>query len=164
MKEFYATGRRKNSIARVRVFPGSGEIKVNKKTLIGHFKRETLKMVIEQPLEMTETLDKFDIIANVKGGGLSGQAGAMRLGVSRALIKYDEELRPILKASPRIDLPDEKWASIRIFLDLEQALNQLDKLHHRGYSSLISKTVCNKIDRKDVASASRRTACRSRMM
>ena len=99
MKQFYATGRRKNSIARVRLLPGSGEIKVNKKTLIDHFKRETLKMIIEQPLEVTETTAKFDIIAIVSGGGLTGQAGAMRLGISRALIKYDEELRPVLKSN-----------------------------------------------------------------
>lgn len=99
MKQFYATGRRKNSIARVRIFPGSGKIEVNNKSLIDFFKRETLKMVIEQPLEITETTAKFDIIANVKGGGLTGQAGAMRLGISRALIKYDEELRSTLKAS-----------------------------------------------------------------
>ena len=99
MKQFYATGRRKNSVARVRIFPGSGKIEVNNKSLIDFFKRETLKMVIEQPLEITETTAKFDIIANVKGGGLTGQAGAMRLGISRALIKYDEELRSTLKAN-----------------------------------------------------------------
>ena len=99
MKEFYATGRRKNSIARVRLFPGSGKIKVNKKPLLNFFKRETLKMIIEQPLEVTDSIAKFDIIANVKGGGLTGQAGAMRLGISRALLKYNEELRPILKAN-----------------------------------------------------------------
>ena len=98
MKYFYATGRRKNSIARVRIFPGSGKIEVNKKSLIDFFKRETLKMIIEQPLELTETVGKFDIVANVKGGGLTGQAGAMRLGISRALLKYDEELRPVLKS------------------------------------------------------------------
>jgi small subunit ribosomal protein S9 len=99
MKQFYATGRRKNSIARVRILPGSGEVVVNKRTLIGHFKRETLKMIIEQPLEVTEAMGKFDIYANVKGGGLTGQAGAMRLGISRALLKYDEELKPILRAN-----------------------------------------------------------------
>jgi small subunit ribosomal protein S9 len=99
MKAFYATGRRKNSVARVRILPGSGSIVVNKKTLIDHFKRETLKMVVEQPLDVTETTSKFDIIANVRGGGLTGQAGAVRLGISRALLKYDEELRPILKAN-----------------------------------------------------------------
>ena len=99
MKVFYATGRRKNSIARVRIIPGSGKIEVNKKSLIDYFRRETLKMIIEQPLDITETGSKFDIFANVKGGGLTGQAGAVRLGISRALLKYDEELRPILKSS-----------------------------------------------------------------
>lgn len=97
--DYFATGRRKNSIARVRIKPGSGDVKVNKKSLIDYFKRETLKMVIEQPLDKTETMGKFDIIADVRGGGLSGQAGAVRLGISRALLKYDEELRPILRAN-----------------------------------------------------------------
>ena len=97
--EYYATGRRKNSIARVRIKPGSGKVEVNNKSLIDHFKRETLKMIIEQPLDKTETMDKFDIIASVNGGGLTGQAGALRLGISRALLKYDEELKPILRAN-----------------------------------------------------------------
>jgi len=79
--------------------PGSGDVKVNKQSLIDYFKRETLKMIIEQPLDKTETLGKFDIIADVRGGGLTGQAGAVRLGISRALLKYDEELRPILRAN-----------------------------------------------------------------
>jgi len=99
MKEFYATGRRKNSIARVRITPGSGKIEVNKKSLIDHFKRETLKMIIEQPLDVTESSGKFDIYARVNGGGLSGQAGAMRLGISRALVRYDEELKSTLRAN-----------------------------------------------------------------
>jgi len=97
--EYYATGRRKNSIARVRVKPGSGNVEVNEKSLIDYFKRETLKMIIEQPLDKTETMDKFDIIASVNGGGLAGQAGALRLGISRALVKYDEELKSILRAN-----------------------------------------------------------------
>ena len=97
--DYFATGRRKNSIARVRIKPGSGDVKVNKQSLIDYFKRETLKMIIEQPLDKTETLGKFDIIADVRGGGLTGQAGAVRLGISRALLKYDEELRPILRAN-----------------------------------------------------------------
>lgn len=99
MKEFYATGRRKNSIARVRLLPGSGEIKVNNQSLIDYFKRETLKMIIEQPLAVTESMGKFDILVNVQGGGLTGQAGAMRLGISRALLKFDEELKPILRVN-----------------------------------------------------------------
>jgi small subunit ribosomal protein S9 len=96
---FNATGRRKNSIARVRIMPGDGKIIVNDRSLIEHFKRETLKMIIERPLELTDTIAKFDVIANVVGGGLTGQAGAMRLGISRALIKFNEELRPILKSN-----------------------------------------------------------------
>jgi small subunit ribosomal protein S9 len=97
--EYSATGRRKNSIARVRVKTGSGIIQVNNKSLIEYFKRETLKMIILQPLEKTETLLKFDIDADVIGGGLTGQAGAVRLGISRALLQFDEALRPILRAN-----------------------------------------------------------------
>jgi small subunit ribosomal protein S9 len=83
----------------VRVKTGSGIIQVNNKSLIEYFKRETLKMIIEQPLEKTETLLKFDIDADVIGGGLTGQAGAVRLGISRALLQFDEALRPILRAN-----------------------------------------------------------------
>ncbi len=97
--EFLATGRRKNSIARVRIKPGTGNIQVNRQSLLDYFKRETLKMIIEQPLDKTETLGKFDIEADVIGGGLTGQAGALRLGISRALLKYDAELRSILRAN-----------------------------------------------------------------
>lgn len=99
MKEstHYATGRRKESVARVWITPGEGNVNVNGRSLLEHFKRETLKMVIEQPLEIAEALDKFDIRALVSGGGLSGQAGALRLGISRALIQADEELRKPLK-------------------------------------------------------------------
>ena len=101
MKEdsFYATGRRKESVARVWLSPGSGEIKVNGKSLLEHFKRETLKMLIEQPLEITESFGNYDIFASVKGGGLSGQAGALRLGISRALTKVNDDMRsPFKKA------------------------------------------------------------------
>ncbi|OQX84696.1 30S ribosomal protein S9 [candidate division KSB1 bacterium 4484_87] len=97
--EYYATGRRKESVARVRIRPGNGSIIVNGKPLLEHFKRETLKMIIEQPLERTETMGKFDIVASVEGGGLTGQAGALLLGISRALIQFDADLRPILKSA-----------------------------------------------------------------
>jgi len=90
-------GRRKHSVARVRMVPGSGEIIINKKPVLDYLKRETLKMIVEQPLEVTETLGKYDIFANVFGGGLSGQAGAIRLGISRALLKVDLEFRAVLK-------------------------------------------------------------------
>ncbi|MDZ7290654.1 MAG: 30S ribosomal protein S9 [candidate division KSB1 bacterium] len=96
---FDAVGRRKTSTARVRLIPGEGKVIVNSQPLLDYFKRETLKMIIEQPLQVTETLGKFDIYANVNGGGLTGQAGAMRLGVSRALLKFNEEFRKKLKAA-----------------------------------------------------------------
>ena len=94
---FDAIGRRKEAVARVRLVPGEGKVIVNKMPLLDFFKRETLKMIIEQPLELTETLGKYDISANVNGGGLSGQAGAVRLGIARALLKIDLEHRPKLK-------------------------------------------------------------------
>lgn len=96
---YIATGRRKNSVARVRLVPGEGKIVVNKREVLDYFKRPTLQMIIEQPLELTETIGKFDVIANCHGGGLTGQAGAMRLGISRALQVFDEELRSALKSA-----------------------------------------------------------------
>ena len=97
MEVYIATGRRKNAIARVRMIPGNGKIEVNGKDLLEHFRRETLKMDIEQPLEVTENLDKFDFVITVEGGGLTGQAGAVRLGIARALVQYSEDHRPILR-------------------------------------------------------------------
>jgi len=94
---YYATGRRKESVARVWMTPGSGEFKINGRTLLDHFKRETLKMLIEQPFEVTETGGQYDISATVNGGGLSGQAGALRLGISRALLQVNDEMRPTLR-------------------------------------------------------------------
>ncbi len=95
---FDATGRRKEAVARVRLVPGEGKMIVNGRPFLDYFKRETLKMIVEEPLEVTNTLGKFDIYARVKGGGLSGQAGAMRLGIARALVLYDESLRPTLRS------------------------------------------------------------------
>ena len=93
----YATGRRKESIARVRMKPGSGAFTVNERTLDDYFGRETSKMVLKQPLEVVEQLGKVDIFINVCGGGLSGQAGAIRHGISRCLIKLNGDYRPALK-------------------------------------------------------------------
>ncbi|MEK6679845.1 MAG: 30S ribosomal protein S9 [Nitrospirota bacterium] len=93
----YATGKRKNAIARVLVSPGSGKIIVNNKELGDYFGRETLQMMVRQPLELTENLGKLNISANVLGGGLSGQAGAIRHGISKALIAMDSALRDKLK-------------------------------------------------------------------
>jgi len=95
--QYYATGRRKSSTARVFLRPGKGTIEVNKRTIDDYFPNETLKMIIRQPLQLTETTDKFDIVATVKGGGISGQAGAIKHGISRALVDYNQELRKRLK-------------------------------------------------------------------
>lgn len=94
---YSATGRRKTSVARVTMTAGAGEIVVNKKPFETYFPRPTLRMLIKQPLELTGMADKYNVAARVNGGGLSGQAGAVRHGISRALIKMDSELRPKLK-------------------------------------------------------------------
>ena len=94
---FYGTGRRKSSIARVYIKPGKGTITVNKRDLDEYFGLETLKVVVRQPLVVVDGLNKFDITVTVKGGGTTGQAGAIRHGIARALCKVDEEYRPVLK-------------------------------------------------------------------
>ena len=96
-KSFYGTGKRKSSIARVWLKPGAGTITVNNKTLDDYFGRDTSKMVVKQPLELTENVDKFDIFVTVKGGGDSGQAGAIKHGITKALLLFDAELLGTLK-------------------------------------------------------------------
>jgi small subunit ribosomal protein S9 len=95
--EYYGTGKRKSSTARVRLLPGAGQVIVNKRDLSEYFKNETQRTVIRYPLAVTDNLGKFDIRANVNGGGTSGQAGAIRLGIANALLKFNAELRPRLK-------------------------------------------------------------------
>jgi small subunit ribosomal protein S9 len=95
--QYNATGRRKTSTARVYLRPGKGEITINKSTLEQYFGRETARMLVRQPLELVDSLDKFDVYVNVSGGGISGQAGAIRHGITRALLQYDETLRPALR-------------------------------------------------------------------
>ena len=95
--KFYGTGRRKKSIARVYLVPGTGVITVNKRDLDEYFGLETLKVIVRQPLVATETADKFDVIVNVHGGGFTGQAGAIRHGIARALVKADEAYKPAVK-------------------------------------------------------------------
>lgn len=94
---FYGTGRRKKSVARVRVYAGSGKITINNRDIDDYFGLETLKLIVRQPLALTGTADKFDIVCNVQGGGVTGQAGAIRHGLSRALLQYDKNLRSALK-------------------------------------------------------------------
>ena len=95
--QYMGTGRRKKSVARVRLVPGEGKVIVNKREIETYFGLETLRVIVNQPLVLTATKDKFDVLVNVYGGGLSGQAGAIRHGISRALLKADEELRGALK-------------------------------------------------------------------
>ena len=95
--QYYGTGRRKTSTARVYLRPGSGEVQVNRKPFDRYFPNETLRMIIRQPLQLTETTGKFDLLINVTGGGPAGQAGAIRHGITRALIEFNADLRPTLK-------------------------------------------------------------------
>ena len=94
---FYGTGRRKKSIARVRIYPGTGAITINKLDIDDYFGLETLKLIVNQPYEVTDTVGKFDIVCTVVGGGISGQAGAIRHGLAKALLQADESYRPALK-------------------------------------------------------------------
>ena len=95
--QYMGTGRRKKSIARVRLVPGNGNVIINKRDIQDYFGLETLRMIVNQPLVLTATKDKFDVLVNVHGGGFTGQAGAIRHGITRALIKADEALKPELK-------------------------------------------------------------------
>ncbi len=94
---YYGTGRRKNSVARVYLMPGTGKVTINKKDMEDYFGYDTLKVIARQPLVLTETAEKFDVLVNVHGGGYTGQAGAIRHGIARALCEADAELRPALK-------------------------------------------------------------------
>ena len=94
---YYGTGRRKHSVARVRMYPGTGQITINGRDIDEYFGLETLKLIVRQPMEITNTLGRFDIVCTVAGGGVSGQAGAIRHGVARALLQNGDEMRPILK-------------------------------------------------------------------
>ena len=97
--QYYGTGRRKSATARVYLRAGDGAVKINRKAFEQYFPNETLRMIIRQPLQLTETTGKFDLLVNVKGGGPAGQAGAIRHGVTRALMEYNSDLRPALKAA-----------------------------------------------------------------
>ena len=96
---YYGTGRRKSSVARVYLVPGTGNITINKRDIDEYLGLETLKVIVRQPLVLTNNVDKFDVLVNVSGGGYTGQAGAIRHGISRALLEVDEEYRPVLKSA-----------------------------------------------------------------
>ncbi|MGN0243770.1 MAG: 30S ribosomal protein S9 [Lachnospiraceae bacterium] len=95
--KYYGTGRRKSSVARVYLVPGTGKIVINKRDMDNYFGLDTLKVIVRQPLEATSTANKFDVLVNVRGGGFTGQAGAIRHGISRALLQVDADFRPVLK-------------------------------------------------------------------
>jgi small subunit ribosomal protein S9 len=95
--QYYGTGRRKNSVARVRLVPGEGRIIINKRDIDDYFGLETLKLIVKQPLQLTDTLGQYDVLVNAHGGGISGQAGAIRHGIARALLQVDPDFRPVLK-------------------------------------------------------------------
>jgi small subunit ribosomal protein S9 len=95
--QYYGTGRRKTSVARVRLVPGEGKITINKRDIDNYFGLETLKLIVRQPLTLTGTVNKYDVLVNVHGGGFTGQAGAIRHGITRALVKADAEFKPVLK-------------------------------------------------------------------
>lgn len=97
--KYYGTGRRKSSVARVYLVPGTGKVTINKRDMEEYFGLETLKVIVRQPLAATETADKFDVLVNVRGGGYTGQAGAIRHGIARALLNVDADYRPILKSA-----------------------------------------------------------------
>ena len=97
--KYYGTGRRKSSVARVYLVPGTGKVTINKRDMDEYFGLDTLKVIVRQPLSATETADKFDVLVNVRGGGYTGQAGAIRHGIARALLNVDADYRPILKSA-----------------------------------------------------------------
>ena len=97
--KYYGTGRRKSSVARVYLVPGTGKVTINKRDMDEYFGLDTLKVIVRQPLAATETADKFDVLVNVRGGGYTGQAGAIRHGIARALLNADADYRPILKSA-----------------------------------------------------------------
>ena len=96
-EKYYGTGRRKKSIARVYLVPGKGDVTINKRSMDDYFGLETLKVIVRQPMVATETTEKYDVIVNVRGGGYTGQAGAIRHGIARALLQVDADYRPVLK-------------------------------------------------------------------
>ena len=125
--KYYGTGRRKKSIARVYLTPGTGKITINKRDIDEYFGLETLKVVVRQPLVATETLEKFDVLVNVHGGGFTGQAGAIRHGIARALLKADAEFRPTLKKAGYLTRDPRMKERKKYGLKAERRAPQLSK-------------------------------------
>ncbi|WP_440996499.1 30S ribosomal protein S9 [Arhodomonas sp. SL1] len=126
-QQYYGTGRRKTSAARVFLRPGNGNITVNGRSLDEYFGRETARMIVRQPLELTETSDQFDIYVTVSGGGSTGQAGAIRHGITRALTRYDEELKPGLRRAGYVTRDDRMVERKKIGLHKARRATQFSK-------------------------------------
>lgn len=126
-EQLYSTGRRKNSAARIFMRPGSGQITINKQSLEEYFGRETSRMMVRQPLETVDLTDKFDLYITVSGGGISGQAGAIRHAISRVLIEYDETLRPPLRAAGYVTRDDREVERKKIGLHKARKRPQYSK-------------------------------------
>jgi len=126
-QQYYGTGRRKSSTARVFLKAGTGQIKINNRTIEEYFGRETARMVVRQPMERVEMTEKFDIYCTVKGGGISGQAGAIRHGITRALMQYDEELRPTLRKAGYVTRDSREVERKKIGLHKARRATQFSK-------------------------------------
>jgi len=126
-QQYYGTGRRKSSTARVFLKAGTGQIKINNRSIEEYFGRETSRMVVNQPMERVEMIEKFDIFCTVKGGGISGQAGAIRHGITRALLKYDEELRPVLRKAGYVTRDSREVERKKIGLHKARKATQFSK-------------------------------------
>lgn len=126
-KQYYGTGRRKSSTARVFLTAGTGQIKINNRSIEEYFGRETARMVVRQPMERVEMTEKFDMFITVKGGGISGQAGAIRHGITRALMQYDEELRPTLRKAGYVTRDSREVERKKIGLHKARRATQFSK-------------------------------------
>ncbi|MBA1147779.1 30S ribosomal protein S9 [Ectothiorhodospiraceae bacterium WFHF3C12] len=126
-ENYYGTGRRKTSSARVFLRPGNGEIKINGRGIDEYFGRETARMIVRQPLELADMLDKFDVQVTVHGGGMSGQAGAIRHGITRALVEYDGEMKSSLRRAGYVTRDDRKVERKKIGLHKARRATQFSK-------------------------------------
>jgi len=126
-KQYYGTGRRKSSTARVFLTAGTGQIKINNRSIEEYFGRETARMIVRQPMERVEMTEKFDMYITVKGGGISGQAGAIRHGITRALMQYDEELRPTLRKAGYVTRDSREVERKKIGLHKARRATQFSK-------------------------------------
>ena len=143
--KFYGTGRRKKSIARVYLVPGTGKITINKRDIDEYLGLETLKVVVRQPLVATETVDKFDVLVNVRGGGYTGQAGAIRHGIARALLEADSDYRPVLKKAGYLtrDPRMKERKKYGLNVNLEQCGCGKDEVFSSSFSKIqTSETLC----------------------